>query len=224
MAGRKKQRESGGLRLHDPRRHKWPMEKWPREMLIQEVMDLRRNAEKAKEGGPSDAERQELVDSLERAQARTQYVERELRALREDAAAQGFGADEIAGKPALAKYFSTWEQFKNAVWNLANVRRAHGMEGVEMVQERLMRMLFTLGVVGPRGDWEAGMDDLVIRGVQDKAFVGVLAWGEPWSDRFVARYLRVAAKTVYRRAVWAIYEKSSEMGAVDRYGGATVVK
>lgn len=231
MAGHNKRRREGGLKLHDPRRHKWPLEKWPSAMLVEEIKLLRkeRTAENPARGPTraaraASAERDELVESLERAGTRTRYVEAELRAAREEAAAEGLGSDEIAGKPALAKYFSTWNRFVSGIWNLATVRAQYGMPGVRVAQERLMRYAFTLSVVGPRGEWEAGEGDRIIRTIQDDAFIGVLAWGVDWSDRFVVRFLKQASRALYRPSVWAIYEKSSEMGTVDRYGGATVMK
>ncbi len=222
MAGHNQKRRKDGLKRRDPRRHKWPLEKWPQAMLIDEIQELRRRA-RVERSGPSTGERQELVESLERAQARTRYVEAELRAAREAAASEGLG-EEIAGKPALSKYLSTWNKLVEGIWNLAEVRRRTGMVGVRVAAERLQRYAYSLTVAGPRGEWESGRQDWITRGLQDEATLGVLAWGEPWADRFVARYLRVLAKTLYRPSVWAIYEKSSEMGAVDRYGGATVMK
>lgn len=222
MPGSPRKRARRGLVKGDPRRYRTPVEKWPYELLVEEVKLLR--ARTTTQGSAlTDDERESLVGEVERANARAHYAESEWAAAREEAAVAGLDNGTLAGKPALAEYSRTWRRFATSIRNLPLIRETWGFEVAQFtIASRVIPNLLSLGVAGPRGEWESGEQDAVVRYASDPAFQGVLCRRDSWARRQTNRFLKRAARAFYRPSVWAIYEKGSESGAVDRLG--TVVK
>jgi hypothetical protein len=193
-----------------------------------EVVLLRerlKSLERAQADGVPIGEAQARLDAeeSERARAREGHLLDELEAARGNAEATGLAGEEIAGKPALAKYRRKWSEFSDAVLRLPRVAVEEGRSyALGEIARKLDADLRLFELDAPRGETEARERDRLRRFLDDPAFAAILMEPAPWADLFRRQFLSNAARVYLRPSLWRIYGRAPDEGAMDRLG--TVIK
>lgn len=191
-----------------------PMEKWSAGQLLAEVRRLQ------KRGTVEATTREADLDAeLGRARAREASLLNELSAARGEADAEGIAPDEVAGKPAVAKYRRLWMRFSLAVTRLPAVRRQRGYAVAEMTVARdLVGDLQLFEADAPRGKAEVRERDRLRRMLTSPAFKTLLMRDDAWADTARVQFLSQVARAFLRPSIWTIIDKSPDEGALDRLG------
>jgi hypothetical protein len=168
-------------------------------------------------------ETSELREELERARARETYLMSELSAAQSAGAEDGIAPDEVAGKPAVAKFRRIFRKFSDAVLRLPATYRRHGHATAEMViAKTLVADLELFELDAPRGTVESRERHRLRAMLVSPAFKALLMRDEPWAEHARIQFLNGVARSFFRPSVWRSYQHSPDEGAIDKWG--TVVK
>lgn len=189
--------------------------------LWAEVKRLRKH--QADPHGADAEETVELKALLERTRAQASAALDENAALRMAASDEGIAHDELAGKPALAKYRRTWTEFADAVARLPDTLRKFGMGAVaDDCAIDLSADLDVFELDAPRGAVAAALRDRLRRQLTHRGFQASLAASDGAGAYHRRTFLSMVARYFFRSSVQKVYHEAAEEAKADRWG--TVMK